>query len=106
PTHPLKQYPLIKHEGRYLCPSPALLDWAIQPALENSLKNAAGNVWNRYENHRHNYLLAKSINLMKSIMPDATFELNLEYERKEGKTTQASELDVLGQFDSVLFLME
>lgn len=106
PVHPLKQRPLIKHKDRYLCPSPALLDWAIKPAFEKILKNTASNIWNRYIKHRHDYLLTKSVNLMKSIMPDAIFELNLEYKNKEMDISKTNELDALGKFDCILFLIE
>ncbi len=106
PDHPLKQRPLIEHENRYMCPSPMLLDWAIQSALERALKSAPDHTWHKYEKHRHDYLLNRSVELMKSIMPESSFHLNLEYDREERDTSKICELDGLGVYDSVLFLIE
>ena len=106
PTHQLRERPLIVNGNQYLSPSPSLLDWAIQPMLENVLKNAAGNVWNRYANHRHEFLLRTSTELLKKAMPDLSLEMNLHYPMTSQSQAMDAELDALGVYDSVLFLVE
>jgi hypothetical protein len=105
PIHPLKSRPLIFHEGRYMSVAPRLLDWALRPALEEALKAAPGNTWHRYEQHRHRYLLRKSVGLMKRSMPDAAFGLNLQYPTS-ATGTEAAEIDAVGVYDTALFLVE
>ena len=106
PVHQLKKQPLVVYAGKYLCPSPILLDWAIQPLLENTLKSSEDGVWQRYERHRHDYLLSKSLSLLAGVMPDALIKRNLEYDIVENGTTKSVELDGLVICDSILFLIE
>ncbi|MFQ5907122.1 MAG: hypothetical protein ACE5JA_11205, partial [bacterium] len=106
PVHILKQQPFLVHSGRYLCPAPTLLDWAMQPALERVINRAGKKFWQQYIKHRHEYVLNESVRLMKSVMPEATFGTNLEYHPDDSSKGEVCELDALGIFDSVLFLVE
>ncbi|HTW90458.1 MAG TPA: hypothetical protein VMH22_01975 [bacterium] len=105
PIHPLRSRPLMFHEDRYMSVAPRLLDWALRPALEETLKAAPDNTWHRYEQHRHRYLLRKSVGLMKRSMPDAAFGLNLQYPTS-ATGTEAAEIDAVGIYDTALFLVE
>ena len=106
PTHPLRLRPIIKHENRYLCPSLILLDWAINPVIENILREIPGKTWQGYSKTRHNYLLDKSLDLLQSTMPESNFESSLEYKYFDDGEEKTAELDALGVFDSVLFIIE
>jgi hypothetical protein len=105
PTHPLRRRPLIHHAGRYLCPAPMLLDWAIQPALEAALKALGGRTWQRYEKHRHDWLLGTTVRLLNKMMPSTEFATNLFYDQ-QGDRSKEAELDALGCYDGVVFLIE
>ena len=105
PTHPLRLRPLVHHAGRYLCPAPMLLDWAIQPAFETALKNIGGARWERYHKHRHDWLLQTAVRLLQRIMPTAEFTTNLLYS-EGGDRAKEAELDALGRYDSLIFLVE
>lgn len=106
PVHPLKSKPLIAHDKRFICPSPSLLDWAIQENLENRIKRAGNKTWQRYLKHRHQYVLNRGIELLKNVMPKAEFETNLRYTINDGKSNVEAELDGLGRYDTILFLIE
>ncbi len=105
-THPLKEKPLIVNEGQYLCPSPLLLDWAIKPSLEKLIKNLSNKTWNRYIDHRHDFLLNKAIGIMTQCIPEITFEVNLEYNMGTEDKPDVCELDGLGLYDCILLLVE
>ena len=105
PTHPLRLRPLVHHAGRYLCPAPMLLDWAIQPAFETALKNMGGARWERYQKHRHDWLLQTAVKLLQRTMPTAKFTTNLFY-YEDGDRAKGAELDALGRYDSLIFLVE
>ena len=104
PTHPLKRKPIVTHGGRYLASVPLLVPWAIQMELEDSLR--ATKVWNRYSKHRHEVLLATSIRRMERVMPEAKFHKNLIYSYEKSGSRIHGELDGLGVYDRVLFLVE
>lgn len=105
PTHPLRSRPIIHHEGRMLSPAPMLLDWAIQPRLEAALKGVGGSVWQRYQKHRHDWLLHTSLHLLRQMMPSAVFDANLLYHKGSNRADEA-ELDALGCYDTTAFLIE
>lgn len=104
--HPLRRKPYIEHNGRFLAPSYILVDWAIQPALEGHLKNIGGRVWERYHGHRHDYVLARSVQALKTAMPACQAEMHLDYELTSGSAHGVCELDALVKYDSAAFLLE
>jgi hypothetical protein len=105
PTHPLRTHPLVHHADRYLCPAPMLLKWPIQPAFEATLKGIGGPLWERYQKHRHDWLLNTAVKLLQRTMPTAEFATNLLYNVDDDRAKQA-ELDALGRYDSLVFLIE
>jgi hypothetical protein len=105
-THQLKTKPLLEHSGRYLCPAPVLFEWALQPMYEAHVKAAEGREWNRYEQHRHDYLVGKSVALLSQAMPEARFDHHLYYYPDPARPEVRAELDAVGVYDSVLFLAE
>lgn len=104
PTHPLRRFPFIVNEGRYFCPSPGLVDWAIQPMFEEALSTSPS--WARYSRHRHDFLVSFGIDLMKKMMPKSVFRSNMTYEYSHDGETIQGESDALGFYDTVLFLIE
>lgn len=82
-----------------------LLDWAIQPRFESALKDAGGARWQRYQKHRHDYVLTFSIELLIRIMPTAEVATNLLY-NPEGDSSCEAELDAIAIYDSIVFLIE
>jgi hypothetical protein len=104
-THPLRSRPIVRHGSRYLSPAPMLLDWAIQPAFEAALKDAAGSTWERYQKHRHDWLLHTSVRLLERVMPSAEFATNLLYD-EGGDRAKEAELDMLVHYDTAVFLVE
>lgn len=104
-THPLKTRPVIRHEDRFMVPAIMLLDWAIQPLFEETFKKVTEKVWEGYQRHRHDWLLSAAIGLLRRAMPAAQFSTNLFYD-VEGDRSKRAELDGLGQYDSIVFLLE
>lgn len=102
PVHPLKIKPLVRHEERWLLPVPSLLEWAIRPALEKALEEAAG--WNRFVAHRHRYLLNKAIGLTTKALPGA--EAHTEVKYSIPGSPSPFEVDGLLLMDSVLVILE
>jgi hypothetical protein len=104
-THPLRARPLIHHQGRYLCPAPMLLDWAIQPRFEEALTEAGIKPWERYQRSRHDYLLDATLGLLQRMMPSAEITQKLLYD-VGGVRGQEAELDAFAKLDSTAFLIE
>lgn len=102
--HPLKQKPIVHHEGRYLAPLPDQLLWAFQPLFEGIL--LGGRSRQRFVKHRHDWLLDEGCRLLQRIMPAAGIETNLKYPKPGGASGDVAELDALGRYDSALFLIE
>lgn len=105
PTHALRTRPLVHHANRYLCAAPMLLDWAVQPAYEAALKGVGGSLWERYQKHRHDWLLFTAVRLLQWTMPTAEFATNLLY-YQDGDRAKEAERDALGRYDSLVFLIE
>ena len=102
PDHLLKNKPLLHHEGRYLCPTRLLLDWALLPTMEGLLTTSKTRLAERYRKHRHGLLLRTAVKRLLRVLPGATGDMNLHYQF-EG---ELPELDALIQYDSVLLLLE
>lgn len=102
--HPLKQKPIIRHEGRYLAPIPDQILWALQPLFERTLLE--GRSSQRFVMHRHDWLLDEGCRLLRRIMPALVIDKNLKFPKPGGLRGDVAELDALGRYDSALFLIE
>jgi hypothetical protein len=101
PTHALQSRPFVTQAGRYLCPSTALLPWALRPCLEEKLK-ARASVWERYQRSRASFLESYTLQLFRQILRHGEFYHNLDYTHNGTPT----ELDGLVVFDGRVFLIE
>lgn len=99
--HQLKAKPLIRHENRYMCPVPGLLDWALKPAFEAALQRAKR--WNRYEQHRHSFVISEAVRLLQAALPSSGAQTELSY--AVGGESDV-ELDALITVDSAAILLE
>jgi hypothetical protein len=109
PTHLLREYPLVYHDGQFLYPIPGSMIWALQHRLEaemNQSKSAAGKVWRKYEKHRSNYLEAESVRLLSVMLRTDEVYRNLKYSVIEDGESKSAELDGMVQFDHTLLLVE
>jgi len=101
--HPLKEKPIVRHDERYLCPVPGLLDWAVKPMLESALRGTQ-QLWHRYESHRHDYTVREAIRLLGMALPSSEAHTELHY--SVGGESLDGELDALLSVDSALVLLE
>lgn len=101
-SHQLKVKPLIRHETRYMCPVPGLLNWALKSTFEAALQRAKR--WNRYEQHRHRFVLSEAVRLLQAALPSSEAHTELSY--KVGGGESEVELDALITVDSAAILLE
>jgi len=113
PTHPLRFQPIVHHDGRYLCPAPALLFWGLKAALEEMLNpgsprviNNDGRLWERYQKHRSDYLVSEGVKLISEILKHGKSYQNLKYQFEENGQLKEYELDGLVLYDKFAFLIE
>jgi hypothetical protein len=102
--HPLKHKPLIRHGKRHFAPIPDQLLWAFQPLFERTLLNTP--LRQRFNSHRHDWLLEEGCRLLTRIMPRIQLDTNLRYPKPKGVQGDVAELDALGRYDSALFFIE
>jgi hypothetical protein len=103
-AHPFKARPILAHSGRFLCPLPDQILWAIQAILEAGVKKAG--VWHRYERSRHDSIVdlaTKQICL--ALGPSAVASTSLEYP-DDTATGKRAELDALIKYDETIFVVE
>lgn len=113
PAHPLQTKPLIKDDdGRFLCPSPQSLMWALRPALEEALNpaspacvNKKQSVWQKYTKSRAAVLESEVTRLISAALPHAQVYGNLKHNTPDRPDAEF-ELDALVLFDRVLMLFE
>ena len=74
--HPLKDRPLIHHEGRYLCPSLDLLDYSIDRLFANLLQTEKTD---KFKNIRHDYVMREGMNYLKKVLQPTQCHENLKY---------------------------
>jgi hypothetical protein len=82
PTHPLREHPLVYHDGQFLYPVPGSMIWALQHRLEaelNQSTSSAAKAWRKYEKHRADYLEAESVRLLSVALKTAEVYRNLTY---------------------------
>lgn len=81
-AHPLKDRPVIRHEGRYICPSLSLLDYSLdrifaEVLLKDSKKRE------KYKSWRHEYLMGTGIDCLQKVLKAEVCHANLVYEGGE-----------------------
>src|SRR4028119_379704 len=101
-SHQLKVRPFVRHENRYMCPVPGLLDWALKPVFEAALQRSQR--WERYVAHRHRFLVCEAVRLFRVALPSSEANTELHY-AVSGKRIDA-ELDALITVDSAAVLLE
>jgi hypothetical protein len=109
PTHPLRERPLIYHDGQFLYPVPGSMIWALQHRLEAELNqntSPAAKAWRKYEKNRADYLEAESVRLLSVALKTAEVYRNLTYSVVENGEQKTVELDGMVQFDHTLLLVE
>jgi hypothetical protein len=93
--HPLKDRPIIHHEGRYLSPSMALLDYSLDRLFANLLQIEKRD---KFKDIRHDYLLREGMNYLKKMLQPTQYYENLTYEN--------GEMDGLIEVDGNYFFIE
>jgi hypothetical protein len=93
--HPLKDTPILHHEGRYLCSSTSLLDYSLDRWFAKTLLK---NNKEKYDKVRHDYLLSKGMTLISETLKANEIYTNLHY--PEG------EMDGLIFCDSNIYFIE
>lgn len=109
PTHPLREHPLVYHDGQFLYPVPGSMIWALQHRLEAQLNQStpsAAKAWRKYQKHRADYLEAESVRLLSVALKTAEVYRNLTYSVVENGEQKTVELDGMVQFDHTLLLVE
>ena len=80
--HPLKDRPVIRHEGRYICPSLSLLDYSLDRIFaETLLKDSKKR--EKYKSWRHEYLMATGIECLQKVLKAKIYHTNLVYDGGE-----------------------
>jgi len=98
----LKSKPILRWKDTFMVPSLSLLTWCVEPAYETYIKSNQ-KLSNRYKDIKHDFLLEKGIDMMKSILTSATFYPNNLYYMVDGKDC---ETDGLIAYDTTLFIIE
>ena len=76
--HPLKDKPLAHHDGRYICPSIFLMDYALDRIFAKTLY-ADNKKKDAYGKWRHNYLLDTAMGYLIGVLKTNSFHTNLFY---------------------------
>lgn len=93
--------PILKHEESYLLMFPNSLRWTIQEQIEKVIQKDE-KMWNEYGEIKGDYLEKETINVMKSILPEADIYSELYYKHNG----ERCELDGLVVYDTNLFIIE
>lgn len=80
--HPLKDRPLIKHNGKYLSPSISLLDFSLDKLFYDSV-NKNFKYGKKHKDHRHAYLLEKGLGYLSETLKTDKVYKNLSYPNGE-----------------------
>jgi hypothetical protein len=80
--HPLKDKPLVTAENRYLCPSIPLLDYSLDRIFSKVL-TSANKTREKYQKHRHEFLLEKGLSYLSGILRPLQMYKNLRYPNGE-----------------------
>jgi hypothetical protein len=80
--HPLKDKPLLHHDGRFLCSSVPLLDYSLDRLFEKVLFSDSKKI-EKYKQRRHDYLLETGMGYLTDTLETQDFYINLTYEGGE-----------------------
>lgn len=105
----LRVKPVIRHDDRYILPSPQLMLPATIPAIEAALnpdsattRNRDRSLWEDYATHKGSLLESHALQLIESALPGSKAERGLGYQF-DGKRF---EVDGLVVFEKTLFVVE
>ena len=104
----INEKPLIRHEDKYFCFSPALLYRSLINILETAIRAADQEYFtNKYQKtKRAEFLEKKSLEYLERLMPGCEVYGNLYYDTVEDGKKKRPETDGLIIFDSNLFIIE
>jgi len=104
--------PLIKINGNFYCFSLLLTYRNIFSILSSLLEKADLDYFkstftgNSSSNSKDNYLESKTKEVFEKLIPEAQFYLNLEYSVEENGVIKKTELDILGESDKAIYIIE
>jgi hypothetical protein len=102
----LEQAPFLKlSSDRWLVHLVIYSIFRFRSAIEKALEGNAA-LWNRYEEHRSQYLERHAVDLIKSTSVHASGWTHLKYDFDDGDGLKAFELDGLVLIDQTAFLIE
>ncbi len=105
PNSILKTKPLLDHEGRYLLPSFPLLNWAVEPVVENYIKSKP-KLQDKFKENKHRFLLNTGIEAFSRILKDqGKIYQNLFY-HETGSKDSLCETDGIIIYERTLFIIE
>lgn len=105
PNSILKTKPLLQHEGKYLLPSFPLLNWAVEPVIENYIKSQA-KLQDKFKESKHRFLLDMGIESFSRILKDqGKIYQNLFY-HETGSKDSLCETDGIIIYERTLFIIE
>ena len=96
-THELKNKPIISNEGRFLCPSISLLDWAVDKLFTDTLIKGKP----IFSHTRHDYILEKGMRLLLQIIPKG-----IPYQELKYNDGNSGEMDGLILYDNYGIFIE
>jgi hypothetical protein len=100
-SHALERRPIVNLGGKYFCPVPHRLLWAIKPSLEDLLRKSAS--WEPYQHARHDLLISETMSMFCRMLPGLVVETSLSYPIGVGLE---AEVDALILFDRYIFVVE
>lgn len=105
PSSILKTKPLLEHEGRYLLPSFPLLNWAVEPVIENYIKSQP-KLQDKFKESKHHFLLQTSVESFSRILKgQGKIYQNLFY-YEAGNKDSLCETDGIIAYERTLFIIE
>jgi len=95
--HPLKDKPLIHHNGNYICPSIFLMDYSLDRLFAKTLYSDAKKK-EGYAKRRHDYLLETAMKYLINVLKTNNYHTNLTY--------PGGEMDGIIFIDNDVFFIE
>ena len=95
--HPITRKPLIKIDEGYLAPAPMCLLDALRPRMEDALRAASADAWERYEASRGRWVEEASTERLRDAFPGAKSWTAIEWR----SPTDSSDLDGLVHCDDL-----
>lgn len=105
PSSILKTKPLLEHGGRYLLPSFPLLNWAVEPVIENYIKSQS-KLQDKFKESKHRFLQHTGMECFSRILKNqGKIHQNLFYYEAGGKNS-ICETDGIIIYERTLFIIE